>query len=281
MEAMTGLIQNLAEVGCDYVERARKSVPLLNHAIESMEPYLVPVVQVAELYIDAAFSAISPEHRPPEQKQVESPKLTRVMRTVDLLQLRQSEKQSPQDQSLFHQARLAGTKLLNRVESFVDTLGPSEAGLDDARGLRQLGGCPSECSESCSDSFISSLSDTESSDTDSELCLTTVEMIPRALLLPVVLQVQVARLLVGKASGFACSTASMGCSLLQRGTFHFVRRTLQVASYFALCRRAGCLVDGYLGNAPGVRRVIVLALANDDGSECSTRNEGGTGCCTN
>lgn len=268
------LIHNLAEVGCDYVERARQRVPMLNNVIE-----------VAELYLDAAFSAMAPE-RPSDMRMCAQPvqecKLQRVSATVNLLQLSQVS----QDRGILHRARTMGTRLLMRGEAFADHLAASGASGDEGIGLGSLRRCHSDCSfsSSCSASLISSTEDCDSM--ASEQCLTTIEMIPRAIVLPMVLQVQVARLVVDKASSFASMTTAMGCSLLQRGIIRCAQRGVALCRRchcVALCHRAACLVDGFL--APGVRQVIILALTDDEDSKQSgavqhSWSEGGTGCCT-
>lgn len=280
------LIHSIAGVGSDYVERARHRVPMLNNVIEKVEPYVLPVAQVAELYLDAAFSGMSPE-QPADMRLCERAgqesqcKLQRVASSPDLLQLKISE---TQDRGLLHRARVTGTKLLVRLEAFADNLGPSGASGDDGMGLVPLRRCHSDCSFSCSESLISSVEDDTYSAT-SEECLTAVEMIPRAIVLPLLIQMQIARIIMDKASSFALTTTAMGCSLLQRGALHCA------AVAPRLCHRAACLVDGFLGYTPGIRRrVMILALTDKDASHDSKHSgahhfssggsEGGTGCCT-
>lgn len=285
---MTAMIHNLAGVGCDYVERARHRVPMLNQAIETIEPYVRPLSQVAELYIDAAFSALSPEGVAPDVRMSPSKreglvecKLQRVSGTFDLRQM----SQTPQERGLLHRARCTGTKLLIRMETFADNLGPAGMGSDEGMGLGQLRRCDSDSNiSSCSASLISSSIDDDESERGE--CLTTVELIPRAIILPVLLQMQVARLVVDRASAFASTTTQFGYSLLQNGAVHCARRSLQgvcrVAARITLCRRAAYLLNDFLGYAPGVRQVVIFALPDDEETEDSQPgNEGGTGCYTN
>jgi len=248
-------------------------VPLLNHAIEVME-----------LYLDAASSAIA-STEPPSHAELHStrpqqmePKLLRVSASDDLRQLRHD----PLEQGLVHRARRAVSRQLSRLEAFVDNLGPSDAGDGGSGGLGSFGRCSSESSFSCSTSVVSS---TEASDdTRAEPCLTAGEMISRALLLPIILQVQVVRMMVSTASSFACLIAGIGCTMLERGAVHCARRTLKgvckIASHFAIIRRAACLVDAVLVYVPCVRRVIELALIDGDTTLSNGSNEGGTGSCT-
>jgi len=255
--AMAGLVQNLADVGCVYVERARNRVPWIDRSIQAVEPYILQMSEAVEVYLESKSSET--EMHIDKAQQIQFCRLPRVPAMVDLLQLKHS-----QDQGLLHRARRTGTRLLSRMEAFVDHLGDPDKGGDDCVGLRSLGRCPSE--SSCS--LISS--DEDVSDAASELCLTTGEMIPRAIMLPVVLQVHLARVMVGKASDLVSMTTAMGCNLVQSGVCYCVRRTLQgacrVAAHIYVCRRAASLVDGLLGNVPCVRQVMILALADEDQS---------------
>lgn len=299
---MCVVIQNIAEAGCDYVERARHRMPMLNHAIETLEPYLIPVTQVAEIYLDAALGLC--QERPPDKcdlgretmpNRAAVPvgcKLQRVGNSFDLVQLRY---QSPQERGLLHRACQTGTKLLTRLEAFGDTLGPS--GCDDDLGFGQLKCCDSDSGYTAS--FHSSYEDDSS--VASELCLTAAEIIPRAIILPVVLQYQVARFAVDRASSLTLTAAAMSYSLLQNGAIYCARRTLQgacrFASRIALCRQVACLVDSLLGSAPRVRQAIVLALTDDESVDhikesgvgpcdaglhnlSNANTDGGTGCCS-
>lgn len=251
---MAGLVQNLADVGCVYVERARNRVPWIDRSIQAVEPYILQMSEAVEIYLESKSSETQIDH----VQQIQCCRLPRVPNTVDLLQLKES-----QDRGLLHRARRTGTRLLSRMEAFVDHLADPDKGGDDCVGLRSLGRCPSE--SSCS--FISS--DEDASET-SELCLTTGEMIPRAIMLPVVLQMQLTRVMMGKASDLVSMSTAMGCNLVQSGVCYCVRRTLQgacrAAAHIYVCRRAASLVDGLLGNVPCVRQVMILALADEDQS---------------
>jgi hypothetical protein len=277
---------------------------MLNNVIETIEPYVIPVAQVAEIYLDAAFSAVSPE-RPAEMglchRAQQECKLMRVASSGDLVQLSQIN----QDRGFLHRARVTGTRLLMRLEAFADNLGQSGASAsgDDGMGLAQLRRCHSDSdySSSCSESLVSSMEDTDS--LASEKCLTAGEIIPRAIILPVILQMQLVRLVYDKATSVASMTTAMGCNILQRCALSCAQRSV------AFCQRAVCLVDGFLGHPPCVR-VMILALTDKDdaqeskhegsqpdalqpqpissantegGTGCGFSNantEGGTGCCT-
>jgi hypothetical protein len=253
---MAGLVQNLAGGCVPYVERARK-VPWIDRSIQAVEPYILQVSEAVEIYLDAALSSES-QMAPPSTEIVQC-RLMRVSAADDLLKLKQ-----PQEQGLLHRARRTGTRLLSRMEAYVDNLGPSDRGGDDSMGFHGLGRCTSESSLSS----MSSDDDSCSSDTAESLCYTTAEMIPRAIMLPMVLQVHVARFVYSKASDAACFGTAMGCSLLQSGVRQCARRTLQgvcrVVAHVYVCRRAASLVDGLLENVPRVREVIVLALTDED-----------------
>jgi len=296
--AMSGWVQNLAECGCEYVERARNRVPLLNHAIQAVEPYVLPVFEVADLYFEAAFSNVSNQKQDSltssrcsagesGPRRVES-KLFRVSSTHDLLQLRHA----PRDHGLVHRARQAATKMLSRLEAFVSNLETPDTGSKGSGSvltLRQLGRCQSQSSfSSISDSVYSS----ELDDSASEMCFTTLEMIPRALILPVILQVQIMRMVVDKSSSLVCTAANFCGAVLQTGARHAARLSLHsaclVISRLGGCRRLSILRDGIFHRMPLARRA--LACLVDDGyakrasmaESCQTPGEtdGGTGCST-
>lgn len=273
---MASLLRSLACAGREYFERA---------------------IQVTEVYIDEASYALSEEKRPrPRQISTES-KLPRVPASVDLPKMRRDLR----EQSLVYRARRTGTRLLCRLEAIVDAIAPPEEGdTCDAKlphvHLGSLYRCPSESSlGSGSASFVSSSEEASEASQASELCLTSAQMIPRALVLPLVLPVQIARIMVVKATSLASATAASGCDMLLSSacycTLRAARGTFKVASQISICRRVASLVDGLvLESVPRVRRVIVFALTDHDAEQDSKHskvieahrlrgdsNDGGTG----
>jgi hypothetical protein len=260
-----------------YVERARDRVPLLNHAIEKMEPYVRSALEVADIYCEAAFSA-DPDRAsvlpPSEPKKMES-KLFRVPPTNDLLQLRQVQC----DNSIVLRARRTGTRWLEQLEAFVDNLGPSDSGRDCARKneIRKLGQCPSHSS------FSSIISSEEFDDSSSELCLTTTEMIPRALVLPFVLQVQVMRVVIDKSSSLVSATATNCCGILHQGAILVARLSLhgagKVASRIVGAPRLAAITNGVFKRFPSTTRRAIAYVIDEDCSGDLSNSTTLTLCC--
>jgi hypothetical protein len=124
---MPGVLQHITHTSYGYVdpyvEKARNMVPLLDATVNQMEPYFPPVIQAADMYIDAAQSTAGTQVAILQEKKVA------LQGTLSGLQIAASAKV----QRFFGNVHASALVLIDRSDALVDRFLP----LDDVEEKAQ------------------------------------------------------------------------------------------------------------------------------------------------